>query len=231
MSLTPKETQVVEHLRQRQVTTKHALCQQLQTSPMTVVRALKKVGYYTSYNHNSAYYTLHEIPTFDPDGLWFYGDIGFSQWPTLAATLTGLVEKAPAGYTAGELRDRLKTEVANLLSLACRHGHLSRFYLGPQVVYVSQHSRQQSRQRRRRQDQARPVAAAPGAPALERRALDLPPGLDALRVIALLLDLIEHPQASDASHSRRLQGQGLALTAKHVREVQEFYSLQKKTVR
>ena len=230
MSLTPKETQVVEHLRQQQVTTKTGLCEQLDTSPMTVVRALNKVGYYTSYNYNSAYYTLHEIPTFDPDGLWFYGDIGFSQGPTLAATLTALVERAPAGYTARELRDRLRTEVANLLSLACRHGHLSRFYRGHQAVYVSKHSRQELRQRQRRQQQAEALAAA-GAPALARPPLGLPPGLDALTVIPLLMDLIERPQASVASRSRRLQGQGLALTAKHVREVLEFYSLQKKAAR
>ena len=101
MSLTPKETQVVEHLRQQQVITKTALCQHLDTSPMTVVRALKKVGYYTSYNHNSAYYTLHEVPTFDPDGLWFYGDVGFSQYPTLAATLTGMTCGTPQRLKRG----------------------------------------------------------------------------------------------------------------------------------
>ena len=226
MSLTPKETQVVEHLRQQQVTTKTALCQHLDTSPMTVVRALKKVGYYTSYNHNSAYYTLHETPTFDPDGLWFHGDIGFSQHPTLAATLTGLVERAPAGHTAGELRDRLRTEVANLLSLACAHQRLSRFYLGRQAVYVSKYSRQQSRQRRRRQQQAEALAAA--APPLPRPPLGLPPGLDALTVIAVLVDLIERPQARAASRSRRLQAQGRALTASHVRQVLDFYDLGKK---
>ena len=148
----------------------------------------------------------------------------------MAATLTGLVEKAPAGHTAGELRDRLRTEVANLLSLACRHGHLSRFYLGPQAVYGSQHSRQASRQRRRRQHQAQALAE-PAAPPLERRPLGLPPGLDAWSVIALLVDLIERPQARVASRSRRLQDQGLGLTATHVREVLEFYALQNKRAR
>ncbi len=229
MPLTPKETQVVQRLRQHQVTTKKALCQELHTSPMTVVRALSKVGYYPSYNYNSAYYTLHETPTFDQDGLWFYREIGFSQCPTLEATLTGLVEKAPAGYTATELRDRMKAEVANLLCLASRHERMSRFYLGRQAVYVSKHSRQQARQKQLRHKQAQELLDA--AQTLPQQPLSLPQGLDALTVIHLLVHLIEQPQASVASRSRRLQAQGLAITAKQVREVVEFYGLQKTTER
>ena len=229
MPLTAKEKQVIERVRQQEVSTKRALCQELDTSHMTVVRALTKVGYYTSYNYNSAYYTLHDTPTFDPDGLWFYRDIGFSRYSTLEATLTALVESAPAGYTVSELRDRLRTEVANLLCLACGHERMSRFYLGRQAVYVSKHSRQQSRQKRLRQERAQELVNA--AQTLPRETLGLPEGLDALTVIHLLVHMVERPQASVASLSQRLQARGLAITAKQVREVIAFYSIQKKTER
>ena len=59
--LTIKEKSVVDQLREWKVATKKRLCHHLQISHMTVVRALKKFGYYTSYNKNSAFYTLYDM--------------------------------------------------------------------------------------------------------------------------------------------------------------------------
>jgi hypothetical protein len=85
-NLTKKETAVIEKMREIKVTTKKKLCNQLEISHMTVVRALKKFGYYTSYNKNSAFYTLHETPVFNRNGLWAYEDIRFSKFITLEKT-------------------------------------------------------------------------------------------------------------------------------------------------
>jgi hypothetical protein len=56
----------------------------------------------------------------------------------------------------------------------------------------------------------------------------LPERLDAITVIKVLVQMIEFPKASDASISQTLQSQGVSITAKEVRSIIEFYSLQKK---
>ena len=88
---TIKEKSVVDQLREWKVATKKRLCHKLQISHMTVVRALKKFGYYTSYNKNSAFYTLHDIPEFDTHGLWALRDIYFSRYATLDETIVALL--------------------------------------------------------------------------------------------------------------------------------------------
>jgi len=114
--LTDREQKLVNWLRQRKVASLQQLQRQFQVSHMTVFRALKKHGYYTSYNHNAAYYTPADVPQFDEWGLWAWRDVHFSREGTLLNTLRALVTQAPAGLTVGELQQRLQTRVANLLS-------------------------------------------------------------------------------------------------------------------
>jgi DeoR/GlpR family transcriptional regulator of sugar metabolism len=68
MELTRKEDSVVKRLRSRRVLDMKSLCDKLDVSHMTVVRSLKKYGYHSSINQNGAFYTLHDIPSFDNDG-------------------------------------------------------------------------------------------------------------------------------------------------------------------
>ena len=48
MDLTRTETSVVQRLRRKRVANMKTLCEQLDVSHMTVVRALKKYGYFSS---------------------------------------------------------------------------------------------------------------------------------------------------------------------------------------
>jgi hypothetical protein len=66
---------------------------QFQVSHMTVVRALKKFGYFASYNHNAFYYVLWDVPQFDDWGLWAYRDVRFSRYRTLPATIVALTAR------------------------------------------------------------------------------------------------------------------------------------------
>lgn len=227
MSLTLAETGVVEHLRQWRIGTKKELCESLGVSHMTVVRALKKYGSFTSYNHNSAFYTLAEVPSFDADGLWLYREVGFSRRRTLEATLEHLVEGSPAGFTVAELEERLLAKVGNLLCRLCRKKRLSCFRLGRYAVYVARDRERREGQeaaRRRLVEAAREKALPEGLPTL-----GLPEGFDALTVTRILVRMIQAPQASVASHSKTLQAQGLSVTAERVREVMAHYGLLKKT--
>jgi len=220
--LTIKEKSVVDQLREWKVATKKRLCHHLQISHMTVVRALKKFGYYTSYNRNSAFYTLHDIPEFDTHGLWGFRDIYFSRYATLDETIVALVETSNGGYTVGDLNNIVKTEIKNIVPRLYRKKRVNRYYLGRFVIYVSTDPDRESEQKRYRKAQLEKSQAA----FRERQAL--PENLDAITIIKVLLQMIEFPQANDASISQTLQRQGVMITAKAVRSIIEFYSLQKK---
>jgi len=223
MKLTTKEKAVVEQLRIWKVTTKKNLCHRLQISHMTVVRALKKVGYYTSYNKNSAFYTLHNIPQFDLHGLWTYRDIYFSRYATLEETIVILIEKSDAGYTIRELNKILRTEVKNILPLLCRKKRLNRYYSGRSVIYLSNDQQHGVKQKACREVQ---IEKPQGELTIKRKFL--PEKVDAMTVIKVLVKMIEFPKASDASISQTLQRQGGSITAKEIRSIIDFYSLKKK---
>jgi hypothetical protein len=113
------------------------LARELQYSVVSTRRLLSQVGYYSSFTHNSAWYTLERIPRFDRDGLWFHQDIGFSRRRSLTRTLAYLAEKSPAGMTAAELGQRLHCRCHGVLFTLCRQGKLRREKLGHCHVYLA----------------------------------------------------------------------------------------------
>ncbi len=224
---TVRETTVIEKLHECKVTTKKKLCDKLGISHMTVVRALKKFGYYTSYNKNSSFYTLHDVPEFDGDGLWAYKDIYFSRFNTLEKTIAFLVDRSAAGYTAQVLEGLLKTNVKNLLSRLVSKNRLNRCHAGRYVVYLSGDHELKSKQEACRKRQ---IEKSKTASNVERqKEKRLPDNLDAITVIKILIHMIEFPSASVASISQSLQHQGVLVIAENVRSVIDFYSLKKKT--
>ena len=90
MTLTSRESQVVQLLKQRQVAAYAELADQLKVSGKTVQRALHKAGTYASLNANSAYVTLKNIPRFDSRGLWGYKQLRFSRHGDLSRTDPGV---------------------------------------------------------------------------------------------------------------------------------------------
>ena len=115
---------VIELLRERRVATMEAMRKRLDVCHMTVVRALREYGYFTSYNFNSAYYTLADVPVFNRHGLWSYEQVRFSRHGTLADTIVRAVERSSSGMTVRELESRLEVGVRNHLSRLFRAGRL-----------------------------------------------------------------------------------------------------------
>jgi predicted transcriptional regulator len=226
MNITVKENAVINILRQWKVATKKKLCQHFNISHMTVVRALKKFGYYTSYNKNSAFYTLHDIPEFDVHGIWAYNDIYFSCYGTLEQTIVALVENSDTGFTVQELNEILKAEVKNILSRLCRQKRLSRCFSGRYAIYLSSDHQRKTKQEACRKEQIEKTKDDSSVKILRKKLL--PEKLDAITVIKVLVKMIEFPKASDASISQSFQRQGVSITAKDVRRVIEFYCLEKK---
>ena len=226
-NLTVKETAVIEKMRESKVTTKKKLCKQLGTSHMTVVRALKKFGYYTSYNRNASFYTLQDTPDFDENGLWTYKDIHFSTFLTLENTIVHLIEKSEAGLTAKEIEGFLKTNVKNLLSRLISKKRLNRCNQGRYAVYLSKDRKLKSKQeacRKKQHDESKAALSSE-----KQKIKRLPENMDALTVIGILIHMIEFPSASTASISLSLQRRGVSVNAEQVRNVIRFYALEKKT--
>lgn len=217
--LTDLEQKVVNWLRKAKVATMRHLQQRFQISHMTVVRALRKFGYYTSYNHNAAYYVLQDVPTFDDWGLWAYRDIRFSRYRSLPETIVALVEKAPAGLTVRELEERLQSKVANLVSRLASAGRVQvERLLGRQVVYLAGDPEVRGSQlQQRRQRPQEPTA---------RARAELPPGCSATEVIEILRAMIITSDDNPDRLARRLQAE--QVTTSQVRRVLDHYALKKK---
>ena len=82
---------------------------------MTAFRRLSELSYLSSYSHAGRYYTLPDIPQFDPDGLWLHGGVGFSRHGTLKDTVPVLVDRSESGVLHRELQRRLQVRVHNTL--------------------------------------------------------------------------------------------------------------------
>ena len=220
--LTDTEQNVVRWLRQEKVATMLQLRQHFHVSHMTVVRALKKHGYFSSYNHNGMYYVLHDLPQFDDWGLWSWRDIRFSQAGTLQNTVLRLVEQSPAGRTTQELATRLLVDVAHLLSRLVRQRRLTQQALaGRHVVYLAADPEPAQQQWLQRQQ-------LPVAPAALAGRVGLPAGVAAASVIDILRQMILAPDGRPDLWTRQLKARGVPVAERDVRRVIEHYALEKK---
>lgn len=224
MALTHKEQAVVEALSGLKVAPVGVLVEETGVSQITVARALRKHGHYSSYNLNSSYHTLRETPSFDRSGLWQHEEVRFSKHGTLKKTVRALVSSSPRGLTVEDLEQVLGVRVHNPLSALCRASELGRLYEGRHAVYVSAErevGEQQEMLRRRVGSLRRGTVSE----------LALPEGLDALTVIGVLIGMIECPRkASPEAVAEHVRAEGIAVTARDVRRVQEEYGLKKTTV-
>src|SRR5208283_3355957 len=154
---------------------------------MTIFRKLKALGYQTSYSHRGQYYTLSNIPKFDDQGLWFYRTAHFSRDGNLLSTAQRLVEEAPDGFTAGELRDVLQVEVKQALLHLYQHERIGREQIRGRYVYLSHDSGMQLNQRLAREER-QAVWELGDSPMGE----DLPPEVKA--AIILFFSLLDEQQ-------------------------------------
>jgi hypothetical protein len=217
MTLTPSEACVLEFCTRRPVVTLEQLRANLRLAPITLRRALKALGYFTSFNHNARFYTRADRLRFDDNGLWFYRSIGFSRHHTLPETLVALVDGSSAGQTPTELAGLLRTPVGNLLACLARQHRLGRRRLGHQVVYLAgdpDRREQQFRQRR----QAHSAAPAELAPA----------GQPLPVVLVVLVEAIRSPHAAVEQWLRSLRRDGLTLPAQQLQAIVDHFQLGKK---
>jgi len=193
----------------RKVVTRAELLQEQGCSSMTLWRLLRQTGYLTSYNYNAQYYTLATIPQFDDHGLWSYEGIRFSKWGTLPETIVAVVEHSAAGMTASEVSELLHVRNPKpLLSQLALKQRLGRQTLDRAFVYVAAAEERQQQQMRGRHEEA---------------LLRLLP--EPQQIIALLVEIIRHPQQTPRQWSQHLARRDIRLSTAQIRTVIEHYDL------
>jgi len=214
----------VEHLHRleklfgkRPVAVLAAMQRALGTSGRTVLRALSKLGYLTSYSHAGRYYTLQRIPSFDPHGLWFYGEARFSTHGTLRATIVILVKQSAAGYTHQELQQVVGLRVHDTLRSLVEDAQIGREQVQAVFVYVDiepERAAAQLAQRRKAQQASAPVSATELA-------------RDPSQVIDILVAIIHHPKYALSRIVAELQSRGKEITEAQVEQVLLTYGVKK----
>jgi hypothetical protein len=185
--------------RRRKVITLSDLMDELKTSLRTVRRRLKAWGALASFNHNSRFYTLPELPQFDGHGLWFHRDIGFSRHGHLPQTIVALVLQSPGGLTAAQLGQHLRLDPRSFLWQFHQHPSLQREKFQGHYVYFASDPAVAARQKA-----VRSAALAP---------VPLP---SAQETIAVLVQAMQHPERSPEQLAAHLRASYPQLSAQAI---------------
>lgn len=189
------------------------LCQIFRCSRATILRRLAEHGYYSSYNHSGTFLTIPEVAQFDSHGLWTWKTARFSKYGTLKQTVAYLTQSSPQGMTHEELAMLLAVRVHNVLLQLVREGTLRRERIGPTFVYL--HAQRPSRSEQVKQRRATLAARPTVRPTSQQ-------------TIAILLQLLQDPQATRQQILSRCQRGGVPLTPQVVEAIFQHYELDKK---
>lgn len=118
---------------------------------MSIYRALKGLGYRTSYSHNGRYYALKKMIEFDEQGLWTARSVWFSKYGTLMKTLERFASDSECGYFADELEDLLHVGVRESLLRLVQQCRISRERVSRSYLYCSKNASIRRRQLAERQ--------------------------------------------------------------------------------
>jgi hypothetical protein len=189
------------------------LAQALGYALISVRRFLKQIGYCRSYTHNGKWYTLHDAPDFDRDGLWHYRRIGFSKHGSLTATIDHLLARSPAGLSASQLAEKLQHPCDTVLTRLHQAGRLDRVRLAGHFLYLAADP-QLNRQQR------------------EQTALVLPPSpttsLSTQTALWVLVEHIKDPVLSFEQLASRLQEQHqVSIAAQSIERFFQEHALKK----
>ncbi len=214
MTPPPPATLRLEKLfRRRKCWMLHQLAQTLGYALISVRRFLKQIGYFRSYTDNGKWYTLHDSPNFDRDGLWHYHGIGFSKHGSLTATIDHLVGRSPAGLSASELTQKLQHPCHAVLTQLHKAGRLDRLRLSGHFCYLAANP-----QLNRRQREQAALAQTPSPTA----------GLSTQSALWVLVEYIKEPAASFEQLAARLREQrNLAVVPETIQRFFQEHDLKK----
>lgn len=185
------------------------LAEELRYSIPSVRRFLVEVGYFSSFSHNGAWYTLRETPQFDQDGLWFHQGIGFSRAGSLTRTVVELIRHSPAGLTADMIGSKLHCRCHSILVQLTRSNKIGRQKVGPAHLYLDADCHKANLQRHAMQDQQEPL-------------------LPAQIVVLVLVEFIRAPDASfEQLASTITKSRGVLIKAAQIEKIFLQHGLKK----
>jgi hypothetical protein len=176
---------------QKKCWTIEELTHSLNYATISIRRFLKDVGYYSSFTHNSMWYTLHSIPSFNKRGLWFYQDIGFSKHGNLKQSIFNFVSKSTQGLTAKDLFEILLIPCHPVLNQMYKKNQIDRFNTQRGFVYLSIDNKKRQRQLNLLQSRLFTVKEAES--------------LNAQAAVYVLVEYIKHPEASVVQLSKAVE--------------------------
>lgn len=187
------------------------LAKHLKYSTRSIQRFLSQVGYHRSFTHNGKWYTLHRIPRFNHDGLWFSDHIGFSKVGNLNNTLIKMTTSSCAGLTAEALGEKLHTRCHTLLVQLYRRGKLQREKIGRSYVYLAADPHIAESQRQALAGQNLPATPVP---------MEI--------VVWVFVEFIQNPQASFEQLAAILKtNRQVTITARQIQRVFTQYGVKK----
>ena len=213
MSRPRKKLSLVRTFLVPRVLTLPQLSDRLGCSSRTVLRRLKKHGYFSSYNHCGKFMTLEEVASFDSCGLWLCKGARFSKYGTLRNTVHQFVHGSEKGMTHEELAMALGLRVHDTLLHLVNEGKIRRERLGPSFVYLSRKRLIQRTQTRQRKEFMK-TSERPRATSQQK--------------IATLLELIKDPKVTRQEIVVRCRHAGIGIKPKVVDVVFDQYELDKK---
>ena len=188
----------------------------------SILRDLKRIGYYSSYNERGKFYTLGSMPEFDDFGLWKYRNAYFSIRRTLLDTAEYLVNASNAGCTHDELRRMLSIGIQNSLYQLTIANKITRQRIGDQYIYFGKEKYDEQLERRN----------AMHVEPLIRKAVKHPntrdyPDMEPLVVIDILIAILRGHETNSEVY-RYLHQIGSPITTQQIVEVFRHYDIGKK---
>ena len=111
-----KSNSLIKMFKKSKVLTLSQVSKTHDCSIRTVKRQFAELVVLRSYNKNSRYYTLPEIPQFNVHGIWCYRDILFSKYGDLRQTVKHMILASEDGLNGNEIGD-----IVNLLPRSFMH--------------------------------------------------------------------------------------------------------------
>ncbi len=206
------QDQLAELFEQEKCYTMEQLSRRLDYSLISVRRFLKAIGYYSSFTHNSKWYTLRSIPSFDRNGIWFYQDIGFCEHGNLNQAILRFIDRSFQGLTAKDLFNILSVPCHPVLNQMYKKKRVDRFKTPKGFAYLSA-----SESKRRLQ--------------LKRLQVLTPPqkieGLNPQTAVYVLVEFVKNPKASFLELSVAVEKMGAKVSQQAIAQSFKDYDLKK----
>ena len=182
----------------------------------SLYRDLKTLNLISSFTHTGQYHVLNETARFYQNGLWFFQEVGFSQYGTLKKTLVQITSDSLIGMTHKEMKTLFRIEVQKPLTDLVNTNAITRQLLPSRLyVYLSADQNKAEDQLQRRL-------------AISNRTLDITLPPESIR-IEILVEVIHAPDRTlDATVlGPLLRKRGVIIKDEEVSYVLAYYDIKK----